>query len=106
MRKVSKKQAQQNRQIAKIKSQLPCRCAICGREYNRAQLDAAHLLPKSIYPEYKTEMWCLVLLCRGIGTLNCHRQYDDNLKFRQKQTHLIEIVKEHDELAATRYFGL
>lgn len=104
--KVSKKQSRKNNKVAKLKAALPSVCAICGREYSRTLLDAAHLLPKSIYPEYATEDWIIVLLCRGLGTRNCHKKFDDDLEFRKKQTHLIEIVKQHDELAANRYFDL
>lgn len=104
--KVSKKQAKSNRELSKLKSRFPNRCAICGIEYDKSQLDGAHLLPKSIFPEYKTSEWILVPLCRGFGTRNCHKRYDDDLTFRKKQIHLIDIVRQHDELAANRYFDL
>ena len=97
MRQVSTKQAARNRQVARIKSELPARCEICGRP---AQ-DAAHLLPKSMYPEYYTLPQNIVGLCR-----ECHDLYDNDLDFRQGQTQLIEIVKTIDELAANRYFRL
>lgn len=103
--KVSKKQSSDNNKIAKLKAALPNICAICGKTYDISLLDAAHLLPKSIFPEYKTEDWIIILACRGLGTNNCHNKYDNDKEFRQKQTHLYEIVKAHDELAAYRYFG-
>lgn len=99
--KVSKKQSNKNNKVAKLKAALPNICAICGKEYPRSLLDAAHLLPKSIFPEYYTEDWIIVLACRC-----CHNKFDNDKEFRKKQTHLYEIVKAHDELAAYRYFGI
>lgn len=98
LRKVSKKQAHKNRAIAKIKYSLNPICIVCRR---RASIDPAHLLPRSTYPKYYTEEWNLVGMCRC-----CHDRYDNDLEFRKKQTHLIEIVRQHDELAANRYFDL
>ena len=60
MKKVSKKQSILNRAVAKIKASKADRCMICGRPYT----DAAHLLPRSLYPEYYTEEWNIVPLCR------------------------------------------
>ena len=97
MRKVSKKQSILNRAVAKIKASKSDRCIICGRPY----VDAAHLLPKSMYPEYYTEEWNIVPMCR-----EHHTRYDNNRSFRRSCTELYEIVKAHDECAANRYFGL
>lgn len=97
MRKVSKKQSILNRAVAKIKASKSDRCVICGRPY----VDAAHLLPKSMYPEYYTEEWNIVPMCR-----EHHTRYDNNRSFRRSCTKLYEIVKAHDECAANRYFGL
>ena len=97
MRKVSKKQSILNRAVAKIKASKSDRCIICGRPY----VDAAHLLPKSMYPEYYTEEWNIVPLCR-----EHHTRYDNSRSFRQTCTELYKIVKAHDEQAAFRYFGL
>ena len=96
--KVSKKQSTKNRAIAKIKVNLNpiCACKNC----NNSSVDPAHLLPRSTFPEYYTEEWNLVGMCRF-----CHDKFDNDKEFRQKQTHLYEIVKAHDELAAYRYFG-
>lgn len=96
--KVSKKQAKKNREIAKIKMSLSAICVVCK---TRPTIDPAHLLPRSTYPEYYTEEWNLVGMCRC-----CHDKYDNDLEFRKKQLHLLEIVKEHDILAANRYFHL
>lgn len=63
--------------------------------------DAAHLVPKSMYPEHYTNPLNIVGLCR-----KCHSKYDNNLVFRQKQKRLIERVKSFDECAANRYFHL
>ena len=97
MKKVSKKQAHINAELAKIKSSLTKRCVICGREGN----DLSHILPKSLYPEYQTDPRNLQILCR-----ECHRRFDDDRSFRRKQTKIVEQAKEIDELAAYRYFGL
>lgn len=98
MKKVSTKQASLNREVAKIKASLPERCEICGCNTIG---DAAHLLPKSKYPEYYTDARNIVRLCR-----DCHRQYDDDLLFRRKQQKLIDRVAEIDRLAAVRHFKL
>lgn len=97
MRKVSKKQSILNRAVAKIKASKSDRCMICGRPY----VDAAHLLPKSVWPEYYTEEWNIVPLCR-----EHHTRYDNSRSFRQTCTELYNIVKAHDEHAAFRYFGI
>ena len=97
MRQISRKQAQLNRDVAAIKMNLPPCCAICGRPMS----DAAHLVPKSMYPEHYTNPLNVVGLCR-----ECHNKYDNNLAFRQRQKHLIERVKSFDECAANRYFHL
>lgn len=97
MRKISSKQAARNREVARIKSKLPLFCAICGKPAN----DAAHLLPKSIYPEYYTHPLNLVILCR-----EHHTRYDNDITFRRKQTKLFNQICRFDERAARRYFRL
>lgn len=97
MRKVSSKQALRNREVAKIKDNLPNFCCLCGQR----PVDAAHLLPKSEYPEHYIKEWNIVPLCRS-----CHNMYDSDRGFRREQKKLVDIVKEHDPLAANRYFGL
>ena len=97
MRKVSSKQSIKNREVARIKASLPDFCCLCGQ----IPVDAAHLLPKSEYPEHYTKEWNIVPLCR-----TGHNMYDSDRKFRREQKKLVEIVKEHDPLAANRYFGL
>jgi hypothetical protein len=97
MRQISKTQMKRNRELAKIKKELSPYCFICGQTAS----DGAHLLPRSMYPEYYTEKWNVIPLCRI-----CHNLYDNNLTFRKKQTKLIKIVKCHDSLAANRYFKL
>lgn len=97
--KVSKKQAQKNRDISKIKESLNPICIVCRR---RPGIDPAHLLPRSTYPEYYTEEWNIVGMCRC-----CHTKYDDDKEFRQKQVQLYEIVKANaGEQKAYRYFGV
>lgn len=95
LKRTSKKQDELNRKMNYIKRNLPERCCICGRE----AVDPAHLLPRSTYPEYYTEQWNVVPMCR-----EHHNLYDNDLEFRQKQTKLFNIVLEHDECAAHRYF--
>lgn len=97
MRKVSKKQSILNRAVAKIKASKTGGCVLCGNPY----VDAAHLLPRSTHPEYYTEEWNIVPLCR-----EHHTRYDNSRLFRQTCTELYNIVKAHDEQAAFRYFGM
>lgn len=97
MKQISTKQTQRNREIAKIKENLPSYCVICGKP----AVDAAHLVPKSMYPEHYTNPLNIVGLCR-----ECHNRYDNDLSFRRKQKRLIERVKSFDECAANRYFRL
>ncbi|MFT0497803.1 HNH endonuclease [Bacteroides thetaiotaomicron] len=97
MKQVSSKQAQRNREVAKIKQSLSPFCAICGKP----AVDAAHLIPKSMYPEHYTNPQNIVGLCREY-----HNRYDNNLAFRRRQKRLIERVKSFDECAANRYFRL
>lgn len=97
MNKISIKQAQRNREVTKIKRLLSPYCVICGRP----ACDAAHLVPKSLFPEHYTNPLNIVGLCR-----ECHNNYDNNLAFRKKQKRLIERVKSFDECAANRYFHL
>ena len=61
----------------------------------RAMLFAKEQLKKA------TEPWNIIPLCR-----EHHVLFDSDRNFRREQTKLIEIVKEHDELAANRHFGL
>ena len=86
-----------NRRLNAIKKTLPEYCVVCGRK----GCDLAHLLPRSLYPEYITEEWNLVIMCR-----DCHVQYDNNRVFRRGCFDLVERVKQHDQCAANRYFGL
>ena len=97
MKKVSKQQAKRNREIAKIKRSLSPYCCLCGAY----AVDPAHLLPKSIFPQYYTESWNIVPMCR-----EHHDRYDGDRNFRRSCTQLIEIVLEHDVEAANLYFGL
>ena len=97
MRKVSEKQKKKNKAVSDIKKSLPNYCCICGAH----GVDAAHILPKSMFPEYYTEPWNIIPLCR-----EHHVLFDADRNFRREQTKLIEIVREHDELAANRHFGL
>lgn len=97
MKKVSKKKSKLDREMDKIKRSLSPYCCICG-SYS---VDPAHLLPKSMYPEYYVEKWNAVPMCR-----EHHNLYDDNRDFRRSCTQLVEQVRQHDEKAANRYFGL
>ena len=97
MKKISTNQARLNRAVAKIKASKTGGCVLCGNPY----VDAAHLLPKSVWPEYYTEEWNIVPLCR-----EHHTRYDNSRSFRQTCTEIYNIVKAHDEQAAFRYFGM
>lgn len=97
MKKISKSQARKNRKMDKIKHSLPSYCCLCGRP----AVDPAHLLPRSEYPEYYTEEWNVVSMCR-----DHHNLYDGSREFRRSCTELVNTVRLHDERAANRYFGL
>lgn len=97
MRQISHKQAQKNRELAKIKKELSPFCCICGRP----AVDLMHILPRSSHSEYYTERWNIVPGCR-----ECHNKFDNDLQFRQKQTKLFNRVKQHDPQAAARYFKI
>lgn len=97
MRQVSHRQAQKNRELAKIKKELSPFCCICGRPGS----DLMHLIPKSVYPEYYTEPLNLAIGCR-----ECHKKYDNDLSFRRKQKHLYNRIKSFDENAANKYFKI
>ncbi len=102
MNSISKKQAAANRLLAKIKKELyeeqGGACIICKRK--GLPLDLMHLLPKSIWVEYKTEKWNLALGCRG-----CHEAYDNSVVNRKKSG-LYPRVAAHDKQAADRYFRM
>ena len=53
------------------------------------------------YAEYITEEWNL-----RIGCPECHSRYDNDRNFRKQQKGIVETIRQHDELAANRYFGL
>lgn len=97
MKKVSKSQSGRNREMDKIKRNLSPYCCLCGRP----AVDPAHLLPRSTFPEYYTEEWNVVPMCR-----EHHNLYDDNIEFRRNCTDLVNIVRSHDECAANRHFKL
>ena len=96
MKNKSIKQQVRDNKVAKIKSMLPKVCEICGVY---CEGDAAHLLPKSVYPEHYTNPKNIVRLCR-----DCHNKYDNDLKFRQQQDKLFNRICEYDKLGAIRYF--
>ena len=97
MKKVSKKQSLRNRELDKIRKNLSPFCVLCGRRAT----GGAHLLPRSLYPEYYTAPWNVVPMCR-----EHHDRYDSDRDFRRSCTDLENIVRQHDELAANRYFKL
>lgn len=97
LKAISKKQAKRKREVDKIKHTFSESCCLCGAP----AVDGAHLLPKSIFPEYYHEPWSIVPMCRYHHTL-----YDNSKEFRHSCTELANIVRQHDEKAAYRYFGL
>lgn len=95
MRQISKSRARKLREFNAVKKGLSPYCCICGR----LAVDAAHLLPRSLYPEYYSEKWNIVPMCR-----EHHNLYDNNKEFREKQVELYMQVSLHDQLAANRHF--
>ena len=95
MKQISTKQQHRNNILAKIKQGLKKECYICGNPAN----DLAHILPKSLYPEYYTEKRNLIILCR-----QCHDKFDNNIEFRQQKIELYNIAKQINKQAAIKYF--
>lgn len=95
MKQISIKQQRKNRELSLIKSELEKECFICGKYGD----DLAHILPKSLYPEYYIRKENLIILCRY-----CHNLYDNDISFRIKQEKLFERAKQIDEKAAIKYF--
>lgn len=95
MRKYSKSRQKQENELNKIKKNLNEFCVICGCRAS----DAAHLLPRSLFPEYISKEWNVVPMCRAH-----HDLYDSDVEFRQRQKKLFNQIAEHDLLAANRYF--
>lgn len=102
MKTVSPKQARSNALLSKMKLEIyeeqNGACIICKRR--GLPLDLMHLLPKSIWVEYKTEKWNLALGCR-----ECHEGYD-NSAVNRKKSGLYARVAAHDKKAADRYFRM
>jgi|WetSurMetagenome_2_1015567.scaffolds.fasta_scaffold442476_2 5-methylcytosine-specific restriction endonuclease McrA len=94
----SKKQKTKDIALMKIKKTLPHVCAICGKA---GPVEGAHLLPRSLYMEYYTKPENIVPLCH-----TCHYRYDNDIRFRKRQTKLIKRVQSFDKLAANRHFRL
>lgn len=99
IKRVSNKQRAINVEIRRIKRELDDVCCICHRPAING--DAMHLLPRSLYMEYITEPWNIRIGCR-----TCHEKYDNDLSFRQQQTHIFEHLCKYDEQAARRYFRI
>ena len=97
MRKVSRKQSRINRELEKVRRRLSPFCVLCGMP----AAAGAHLLPRSLYPEYYTEEWNLVPMCE-----RHHYLYDNDISFRQQCHELYDRIKAHDERAADKYFRL
>lgn len=96
MKNKSDKQKIKDNELSEIKKNIPKFCLICGKH---GEIDAAHILPRSLFPEYYTNTKNIIALCRS-----CHYNYDNNLGFRQQQIQIYNIAKEIDKLGATRYF--
>ena len=97
MKQVSNKQARINRELRKLKQELGYeseRCRLCGARGT----DLAHLLPRSLYPEYQTEEWNVTILCR-----KCHDIFDRDREFR-RGSGLGKHIKHIDEQAYNRYY--
>ena len=92
---MNEKRKQQEKELAKIKRSLPQMCEICGAKAT----DAAHILPRSLFPEHLSNPLNLAALCR-----KCHSQFDDNASFRHFQNELYNRACKLDKLGADRYF--
>ena len=101
IRKVSRKQQKKNQEINKIKKDLGITCERCSRY---GANDLAHILPKSTFPQYYTEKWNLMILCR-----ECHDQYDSSKQIRSKQEGIymraIVNVRKEDKGRVMNYFN-
>ena len=69
MIKISKRQAEKNKKLEKIKEKLPKVCVICGNPGN----DLAHLLNKQLFPEHYTEPKNLVILSITSFTISSYK---------------------------------
>ena len=85
----------QEKELKEIKKTLSEYCEICGGYAT----DAAHILPRSLYPEFLSNPINLVSLCR-----DCHNQHDDNVNFRTNQTKLYLRACTLDKKGADRYY--
>lgn len=95
MKQISSKQQAKNKILVRIKSEMQKECFICGKYGD----DLAHVLPKSLYPEYYTKVENLIILCRY-----CHNLYDNEISFRIKQEKIFDKAKEINLMAAIKYF--
>lgn len=95
IKKVSAKQEEKNKELARIKKTLPKICIICGGYGNQL----AHLLPKSCYPQYYIFPENLVIMDG-----ECHDKYDNNIEFRKRRTRLYNRVASFDKQSANKYF--
>jgi len=98
MKQKSDKQKRKDAELSKIKGSLKRVCAICGKH---GYVEGAHLLPRSLFPEYYTKPENIVPLCH-----ECHQLYDNDISFRKKQAKLIKRVQSFDRLAANKHFRL
>ena len=89
------KRSEINKLLKAIKKELPKLCEIC----KLPACDAAHLLPRSLFPEHIINPLNVVALCR-----RCHTQFDDVPSFRHFQTRLYDRAAKIDKLGADRYF--
>jgi hypothetical protein len=100
IRKVSKKQAKKNAELSKIKRDMDKECYFCGGYGN----DLAHVLPRSLFPQYYTEKWNLIMACR-----THHNLFDNDVEFRKKFNYLylqvIKKVNQEDKGVVDKYFG-
>lgn len=100
IRKVSKSQARKNAKLAGIKKKMDKRCFFCGMH----GYDLCHILSRSLFPQYYTEEWNLIIACRIH-----HEMYDNNIKFRKMFNSLynqvVQKVQPEDIGRVKKYFG-
>ena len=102
MKQISDKQKRKNQIIAKIKRDLIDHTDYCCRICDGHGNQAAHLLPKSEFPQYYTEPRNIVILCHS-----CHYKYDNDILFRREQESLkSQILEFAFEYEVHKYFDL
>jgi len=98
IRAFSKKKSLKKAKIASIKSHLVQsngnRCFFCNKETG---VDAAHIFPISLFPEYETEQWNIILACRKHHNIFDNGTFDDILQI-PNINFILELIESVDGL--------